>query len=337
MERVKRIQLAHGSGGRMMHELIKTLFIKELKNPFLSSLDDASLLKAREGELLFTTDSYVVDPIFFPGGDIGELSIYGTVNDLAVCGARPLYISIGMIIEEGLEMPVLEKITASIKKACSRSGVNVVAGDMKVVEKGSCDKIYINTSGIGAKEKKAKLALNRVLPGDRVIVSGPIGQHGVSILAGREGLDIFSNVKSDCAPLNRLTARILDNSRGVKFMRDPTRGGLGTTLNEFTENRRFGILIDESSIPVSGGVKSACELMGFDPLYMANEGRVVVIASKESSKKVLALMRRDPLGRGARIIGEVTREHRGRVCMKTGTGGLRLVRMLTGEQLPRIC
>ncbi len=337
MERLNKITLSHGAGGRLMHDLIKGLFLKELENPFLSELDDASMLNIGKEEFLFTTDSYVVSPLFFPGGDIGELSIYGTVNDLSVCGARPLYISVGMIAEEGLDMRTLRRVVKSIKTASKRARVHIVTGDMKVVEKGSCDKLFINTSGVGQKIRKTNLTLNNVKVGDRVIISGPIGQHGVSILASREGLDFSSKVKSDCAPLNDLIARLLKSPRGIRFMRDPTRGGLATTLNEFVDGRLFGIILDEADIPVSGGVRSVCELLGFDPLYMANEGRVVIIASEDESKKALSALKNHPQGRGAKVIGEITKDYRGKVCLKTKAGGLRLVKMLTGEQLPRIC
>lgn len=334
---MKRITLSHGSGGKLMHDLIKGLFIKELKNPFLSRLDDAAGLNIGKSRIFFTTDSYVVNPLFFPGGDIGKLSIYGTVNDLSVCGAEPLYISAGMIMEEGLEISILEKVTRSIKEATRRAGVNIVTGDMKVVERGSCDKLFINTSGVGIIHKNVNLSLNNVKAGDRIIISGPIGQHGVSILASREGLSFRSRIKSDCAPLNSLISKIVKVPSGVKFMRDPTRGGLATTLNEFVDGRNFGIVIDEEAVPLLPGVKSACELLGFDPLYMANEGRVVIIASKREAGKILKLMRRHPQGERATVIGEVIREYKGKVCLKTKAGGLRLVKMLTGEQLPRIC
>lgn len=335
---MKTITLSHGSGGRLMHDLIKGLFLKELKNPFLSKLDDAAILNnIGKSRLLFTTDSYVVSPLFFPGGDIGKLSIYGTVNDLAVCGARPLYISAGMIMEEGLDMDLLKRVVASMKEAMRRTGVNIVTGDMKVVGKGQCDKLFINTSGVGIKNRGLNLTLDSIRIGDRIIISGPIGQHGVSILASREGLNLASNVKSDCAPLNGLLSKILRVPKDVRFMRDPTRGGLATTLNEFVEERNFGIVIDEEEIPLSAGVKSACELLGFDPLYMANEGRVVIIASRNGSNRILNTLRRHPQGRGARIIGEVVKTYKGKVCLKTKAGGLRLVKMLTGEQLPRIC
>lgn len=319
-----------------MHDLIKEVFLKELKNPFLSELDDASALKIKGRKLLFTTDSYVVNPIFFPGGDIGALSMCGTINDLAVCGGRPLYISIGIIIEEGLDIETLRRVVKSIKRVSKLTGVNVVTGDLKVVEKGSCDKLFINTSGIGEKIKGASLSINKIKPGDKIIINGPIGQHGVSILASREGLDLFSDVKSDCAPLNALISKILP-SGGIRFMRDPTRGGLATTLNEFVSNGKFGIAIDEDKIPLSSGVKSACEFLGFDPLYMANEGRVIVVVSKGEAKDILMAIRRHSLGRGAAIIGEVTKKDRGKVLLKTQAGGLRLLRMLSGEQLPRIC
>lgn len=332
-----KITLGHGSGGKLMHDLIKGLFLKELKNPFLSRLDDAAIFNIGKSEVIFTTDSYVVNPLFFPGGDIGSLSIYGTVNDLSVCGARPLYISASMIMEEGLDMDILERITKSMKEATRRAGVKVVTGDMKVVEKGQCDKLFITTSGVGAKIKGVDLSLDNVKITDRIIISGPIGQHGVSVLASREGLNLTSKVKSDCAPLNGLISKILKISNGIRFMRDPTRGGLATTLNEFVDGRDFGIVIDEEEVPVSAGVRSACELLGFDPLYMANEGRVVIVSSKKGSKAILNALRRHPQARSARIIGEVVKEYKGRVCLKTKAGGLRLVKMLTGEQLPRIC
>lgn len=320
-----------------MHDLIKGLFIKELKNPFLSKLDDGACLNIGREKILFTTDSYVVNPIFFAGGDIGSLSIYGTVNDLSVCGARPLFISVGLIIEDGLEMKILERVTKSIKTATRLAKVNVVTGDMKVVEKGMCDKIFINTSGVGRRLENFNLSLDNVRTGDQIIISGSIGRHGVSILSSREGFEFDNKVKSDCAPLNGLLSRMGGLSGEIRFMRDPTRGGLATTLNEFVEGRRFGIVIDEGEIPVSGPVKSVCELLGFDPLYMANEGRVVIIVSKKASKKALSLLKNHPQGKGARIIGEIVNGYKGKVCLKTETGGLRLLKMLASEQLPRIC
>ena len=320
-----------------MHDLIKGLFLKELKNPFLSGLDDAAGLSVGKEKILFTTDSYVVSPLLFPGGDIGKISICGTVNDIAVCGAKPLYISVGMIAEEGLDMRILEKVTRSIKKTAKEAGVYVVTGDMKVVEKGMCDKLFINTSGIGQKMSKMNLSLNRLKSGDCVIVSGPIGQHGVSILSSREGLKFSSEIKSDCAPLAGLISTISCFSNEIKFMRDPTRGGLATTLNEFVDEKDFGIIIDEDRVPVLPGVKSACELLGFDPLYMANEGRVVIISSKRCASKIVSTLKRHKYGKGACIIGSIVNKFKGKVCLKTTTGSLRLLRMLSGDQLPRIC
>ncbi|NQT05964.1 MAG: hydrogenase expression/formation protein HypE [Candidatus Omnitrophica bacterium] len=334
---MKKILLGHGSGGRLTHDLIKNLFLKNLRNAYLSNLDDSAILRIGNQEVVFTTDSYVVNPLFFPGGDIGKLSICGTVNDLSVCGAEPLYIAVSVIMEEGLDMALLGRVVSSIKKAAHNAGVKIVTGDTKVVEKGMCDKLFITTSGIGVKSRKTNLSLDRVKKGDRIIVSGAIGEHGVCILSSREGLNITSRVRSDCASVNSLVAGILKAGGIVKFMRDPTRGGLATTLNEFVDGRRFGIVLDEERIPVSSGVKGICELLGFDPLYMANEGRVVMIVSKKGADKVLKMMRRHPQARGAHIIGECVGDYKGKVCLNTSAGGLRLVKMLEGEQLPRIC
>lgn len=333
---VDRITLSHGSGGRMMHELIDELFMKELGNALLREKRDSAILKFGSKRVAFTTDSYVVDPIFFPGGDIGSLAVYGTVNDLSVCGARPLYISVAVVIEEGFETSRLKRITASVGKAAKTAGVKIVTGDTKVVEKGSCDKIFINTSGIGEVYYDG-LSEKSVRPGDAVIVSGPIGDHAISILSKREGLDFGTDVRSDSAPLGGLIAKALGASRRVRFMRDPTRGGLATTLNELVEGRSFGVGIDESELPVRPGVRQACEMLGLDALYLACEGRVVFIVSEEDRRKVLSAIRSDPLGRGARIIGRATEEHKGRVILNTVAGGKRILDMLSGEQLPRIC
>jgi hydrogenase expression/formation protein HypE len=294
------------------------------------------VLKIGARKIAFTTDSYVVDPIFFPGGDIGSLAVYGTVNDLAVCGAKPLFISVGVVMEEGLEMSVLEKITASVGSAAKRAGVRIVTGDTKVVEKGSCDKIFICASGIG-KVYYDGLSTKRIRPGDSVIVSGPVGDHAVSVLSKREGLDFGTKVKSDSAPLNTLVAAALKASKKVRFMRDPTRGGVATTLNEIAEGSSFGIAIDENRVPVREGVRQACELLGLDPLYLACEGRVIIVVAEEDEAKVLRALRSESDGRSARTIGRVTRENAGRVYLNTAAGGKRLVDMLAGEQLPRIC
>ncbi|MFA6141880.1 MAG: hydrogenase expression/formation protein HypE [Candidatus Omnitrophota bacterium] len=331
-----KITLSCGSGGTLMHKLIDSLFIKEFDNKILNQKKDSAILNIGNKKIAFTTDSYVVKPIFFPGGNIGSLAVYGTVNDLAVCGANPLYISLGLIIEEGLDVKILEKISKSIAAAAKSSGVLVVTGDTKVVEKGSCDKIFINTSGVGEVYYE-KLSLSNVGDGDAVIVSGPIGDHAISVLSEREGIGFKTKVKSDSAPLNRLISDILKASSKVKFMRDPTRGGVATTLNEIVKDRRFGILLDEKELPVREGVRQACELLGFDPLYLACEGRVIIIAARQDAAKVLKIMKASREGRGAKIIGQAIVSHKGRVVLNTLSGGKRIVDMLSGEQLPRIC
>lgn len=331
-----RITLSYGSGGKLMHQLIDSVFMKELNNEILNQKKDSAILKVGGQKLAFTTDSYVVKPIFFPGGDIGSMAVYGTVNDLAVCGARALFISLGFIIEEGLEKNILEKIVKSVGSAAKKAGVKIVTGDTKVVEKGSCDKLFINTSGIGEVYYE-NLAIERIRLGDAVIVSGPIGEHAVSVLSEREGIGFGTVVKSDSAPLSGLTNRILSSSGRVRFMRDPTRGGVATTLNEIVKGRRFGISINEKAVPVTKGVRQACELLGFDPLYLACEGRVIVIAAKEAAGKILSAMRKDINGRNSEIIGEVCGDYKGLVYLNTISGGRRMVEMLSGEQLPRIC
>jgi hydrogenase expression/formation protein HypE len=320
----------------MMHDLIDYIFIERFASEALRRKSDSAIIKVGTKRIAFTTDSYVVDPIFFPGGDIGSLAVYGTVNDLAVCGARPLHISLGLVIEEGLDMAVLEKITDSIARAAKRSNVDIVTGDTKVVGKGSCDRIFINTSGIG-EVYYTGLDPDRIAAGDSVIVSGPVGEHAVSVLSKREGLSFASAVKSDSAPLNGLIGKILSTSGKVRFMRDPTRGGLAATLNEIAEGRSFGITLNEKDVPVSNGVRSACEMLGLDPLYLACEGRAIVVVSKEEERKVLNAMRRDPLGRLGRVIGAITKEYKGKVVLNTVSGGKRIIDMPAGEQLPRIC
>ena len=319
-----------------MHKLIDSLFMKELGNPILKEKKDSAILKIGNKKLAFTTDSYVVNPIFFPGGDIGKLAVYGTVNDISVCGAKPLFISLGLILEEGLDKDILERITRSIKDAAHQARVEIVTGDTKVVEKGSCDKIFINTSGIG-EIYYSGLSVDAVKPGDSVIASGSIGEHAISVLSKREGISFGSKVLSDSAPLNNLIGKILKVSAKVRFMRDPTRGGVATTLNEICRDRKFGIALDEEKVPVSEGVREPCELLGFDPLYLACEGRIIVVVAKEDEKKVLSTMRSDPLGRKAAVIGCIVKEYHGKVYMNTVSGGKRIVSMLSGEQLPRIC
>ena len=330
------ITMAHGGGGRAMHSLVDSFFLKELNNNVLRRKSDAAVIKIGNGEIAFTTDSYVVKPIMFPGGDIGSLAVHGTVNDLSVMGARPMYLSLALVIEEGFGKKDLLSITRSIKKAAGASGVKVVTGDTKVVERGSCDRIFINTSGIG-KVYYPGLSADNIISGDTVIVSGGIGEHAVSVLSRREGISFGTNVRSDSAPLNGLIKKALSASKNVRLMRDPTRGGLAATLNEIVSGRRFGIRLNEDDVPVSEGVRQACELLGLEALYLACEGRAIFIVSRKDADKVLAAIRRDALGKGARIVGDVTADRAGKVYMRTRSGGLRLVDMPLGEQLPRIC
>ena len=331
-----KITLAHGSGGTLMHKLIDSLIIKEFDNEILRRKKDSAVFKIGKTEIAFTTDSYVVNPIFFPGGDIGSLAVHGTVNDLSVCGARPFYLSLGLIIEEGLDRTVLKKIIRSAKIAAGRSGVKIITGDTKVVERGACDKIFINTSGIG-EIYYSKLSIDRIKAGDAVIVTGPIGEHAISVLSKREGIEFKTNVLSDSAPLDKLIRQALSVPGAVKFMRDPTRGGVATTLNEIVSGREFGVALNEKDIPVSPGVRHACELLGFDPLYLACEGRVILIAAKTDAPEVLQSIRKNVYGKRAKVIGEVISGYKGKVYLNTIAGGKRLVDMLSGEQLPRIC
>jgi len=332
----KRILLSHGSGGRLTHELIKGLFLEKLKNPILNELSDSARLRFRE-ELAFTTDSFVVTPLFFPGGDIGKLSVCGTVNDLLMLGAVPEYLSVAMIAEEGLSYKILEKITVSIAAEAKASGVSVVTGDFKVVEKGSADKVFINTAGIGRIVKGVNLSVKNIKAGDKVIVTGDIGQHGLAILAARQNLGLGFSIKSDSASLRSLLLPLFTKIKGLRFMRDPTRGGLATTLNEIAESARCAIAIDEEKIPLSRKVRASCELLGIDPLYLACEGRAVLVVEDDSAQKAVALLRRHPLGRGSAVIGSVSNKGPAQVLLRTGLGTERLLDMLTSEVLPRIC
>ncbi|MFH0764543.1 MAG: hydrogenase expression/formation protein HypE [Candidatus Omnitrophota bacterium] len=331
-----KITLSYGSGGTLMHRLIDSLFMKEFDNETLSQKKDSAIFNIGNKRIAFTTDSYVVKPAFFPGGDIGSLAVYGTVNDLSVCGAKPLYLSLGIIIEEGFDKKLLRKIAVSAAAAAKKSGVYIVTGDTKVVEKGSCDKVFINTSGVG-EVYYDRLSIDEIKAGDMVMISGPIGEHAVSVLSKREGIKFGTDIKSDSAPLNNIIHMILKVSRKVRFMRDPTRGGVATTLNEIVKGRNFGISIDEKEVPVRSGVKEACEILGFDPLYLACEGRVLAVVAEADASKVLKTMRINPAGRNAKIIGHVTSEYKGKACLNTIAGGRRFVDMLSGEQLPRIC
>lgn len=332
----KRITLAYGSGGRLTHQLIKDIFVKYLGNEILYQMNDSAIFTL-DGRLAFTTDSYVVNPIFFPGGDIGKLAINGTVNDLAMVGAEPLYISLGLIIEEGLLLEELERIVLSIREASEESGVKVITGDTKVVEKGKADKIFINTSGIGIIRNGVDIRGDNAKPGEAIIVSGTIGDHGIAILSARKNLSFSVDVKSDTAPLNSLVKRMIDTVPEISVLRDPTRGGLATTLNEIAQASNVGIEIEESEIPIKDSVRNVCELLGIDPLYVANEGKLIAIVPKEKADLLLEIMRDSPYGRDAKIIGRVTREHPGKVVLITRLGSKRLLGMLSGDPLPRIC
>ncbi len=331
-----KILLSHGSGGKMYHDLIAKNFLNKLSNTWLEKLDDSAVLEVG-GKIAFTTDSYVVSPIFFPGGDIGRLAVCGTVNDLAMSGASPLYLSLSFILEEGFSTTDLERIVDSIKEGAKEAGVEIVTGDTKVVNKGSVDKIFINTSGIGIVPEEVNISGSNAQPGDVIILSGSIGEHGITIMSQREGLKFSSPLESDCAPLNSLVANMLDVCNDIHCLRDPTRGGLATTLNEFAAQSKVGILIEEDTIKVTPPVQAICELLGLDPLYIANEGKLVAIAPPSKVKRLIEQMRQNKYGVGAVVIGRVVAEHLGTVVMKTGLGTSRIIRMLTGDLLPRIC
>lgn len=350
------VTLAHGSGGRAMHELIEGLILDYFRNPLLERLEDQAVFdiaangsanKAANGDatarLAYTTDSYVVSPIFFPGGDIGKLAISGTVNDLAMSGARPVYLSCAFILEEGFSIDDLRKILESMRATAAEAGVTVVTGDTKVVQKGSADKIFINTSGIGIIEAPLNVAATRAMPGDKVVLSGTLGDHGTTIMIARGELELETDIESDCAPLQSLVADMIDeaNSRGaldgLHCLRDPTRGGLATTLNEIALSAEVCVEIEEDLIPVCEKVKGACEILGLDPLYVANEGKLVAIVSADLADQLVTRMKQNRYGGGACVIGEVKSEPGGIVSMRTGFGGTRIVDMLVGEQLPRIC
>jgi len=331
-----RILLAHGSGGKLSHELVEKKFLPFLSNPALNTLDDSAIFEA-SGRLAFTTDGYVVNPIFFPGGDIGKLAVCGTVNDLAMSGARPLYLSLSAIIEEGLLLSELEQIVQSIKKSAEEAAVNIIAGDTKVVNRGQADKLFITTSGVGIIPPGVDISGANGRVGDKVLLSGTIGDHGIAVMSQREGLRFSMALESDCAPLNKLVSQMLEVSSRIHCLRDPTRGGLATTLNELAQQSKAGITLDEAKIPVKDDVRAACELLGLDPLYVANEGKLVAIIHPTDADRVLTQMKRNNYGRDAAIIGEVTDEHPGKVVMRTKLGPSRIVDMLSGELLPRIC
>jgi hydrogenase expression/formation protein HypE len=332
---MERILLGHGSGGKLMYQLIREHLVPKFE---LKTLNDSAVLEGmNKGRVALTTDSYVVSPIFFPGGNIGELAVYGTVNDLSMVGATPLYITSGLILEEGFPLEDLKKILTSMAEAAERAGVKIVAGDTKVVNKGKADGIFINTSGVGIIQRGVDISPLQVRPSDKVILSGPIGNHGVSIIAERNGLSFNPPVLSDTAPLNGLVGEMLKKTKKIHAMRDPTRGGLATTLKEIASDSGNCIVIEEQAIPVPPGVKGACELLGLDPLYVANEGILIAIVSHDVAEMLVKTMRKNPLAKETRIIGEVQKAPSGMVLLKTLIGGTRIVEMLSGDQLPRIC
>jgi len=319
-----------------MHGIIKDLFLKKLNNPILKELSDSAGINYKD-RLAFTTDSFVVSPLFFPGGDIGKLAVCGTVNDLVMFGALPEYLSLALIIEEGLDYNILEKIVDSLSSNAKKARIYFVTGDIKVVEKGACDKIFINTSGIGRIMKDRSLAIQNIEEGDKIIITGNIAQHGLAVLARRKELNLGFNIKSDCAALSDLLIPVLKKTDAIKFMRDPTRGGVATTLNEIVESAKFGIILEEKSLPISTKARVACELLGIDPLYVANEGNAILVVHPGSAKKILNLLRRHPLGRNAQIIAGVVSKPKGQVILNTILGTQRILDMLTSEPLPRIC
>lgn len=331
------IRLGHGSGGRLSAELMEQVFLPAFTNPLLAPLDDQAVFSIGNARLAFTTDSFVVKPLFFPGGDIGELAINGTVNDLAMGGARPLYLSASFLLEEGLPIADLKRVVASMARSAEQAGVRIVTGDTKVVDRGHGDGLYLNTAGIGVIEHDRTLGSDQARAGDRILVSGPIGDHGMAVMAVREGLAFDAPIESDTAALHGLVANLLPASDGIRCLRDPTRGGLATVLNEIAKSSGVGMRLYETVIPVREPVAGLCELLGLDPLYVACEGRLVAIVPAADSKAVLEAMRSDPLGEGAVEIGEVVADHPATVVMRTCVGGTRIVDVLSGEQLPRIC
>ena len=332
-----KILLDHGSGGKISHSLTKDILLPVFNNPILAELNDGAIFDLGGARLAFSTDSYTVDPIFFPGGNIGDLAINGTVNDIAMCGGEPVYLSAALIIEEGFDFTDLKTILHAMGQAADAAGAKVVTGDTKVVPRGAVDRIFINTSGIGLIPATVNVASHLAQPGDRIILSGTIADHGITILTQREGLAFESGLTSDSASLNHMVKAMLATGTGIHVLRDPTRGGVGTALNEIAEKSAVGIKIVEDKIPLNGAVAGACELLGFDPLYLANEGKLMAFVAPEQSDAVLKTVKQNAYGKDAAIIGEVIEDHPGRVVMQTRIGGSRIVDMLAGEQLPRIC
>jgi hydrogenase expression/formation protein HypE len=331
-----RILLAHGSGGKLTHRLLQEIVFPAFSNPILKKCEDAAVLSL-SGKSAFTTDSFVIKPVFFPGGDIGKLSVCGTVNDLAVMGAKPLYITVACIIEEGFEIASLKKIVASMAKAAKGAGVLIVGGDLKVVEKNACDSIFINTTGIGRIPNNCRISAGNARTGDCVIINGNIGEHGAAVMSARKDYKLRNSIASDCACLNHLIEKIRAVAPDIHVMRDPTRGGVATTLKEISTQSNVEILIEEDSLPVTDPVRGFGEILGIDPLYMANEGKVLVFAPAKDAEKIISAMKRHPLGKKAAVIGRVTAHGNPQVLLHTSIGSTRIIDMLTGEQLPRIC
>ena len=332
-----RVLLGHGSGGRLSAELLKSVFLPAFGNDVLNAMEDQATLRIEGTRFAFSTDSYVVQPLFFPGGDIGKLAVNGTVNDLAVGGARPLFLSAAFILEEGLPLVDLRRVVESMRVACIEAGVTIVTGDTKVVDRGKCDGMFITSAGIGAVDSAVSLSIRNAKPGDRILVSGTVGDHGIAVMSMREGLDFETKLESDCAPLHDLTHTMLAVCPTIRCMRDPTRGGLASALNELAAASKVGVKLTEAAIPLRREVRAACEMLGLDPLYVACEGRLLAVVPPEDSERLLAVMRSHPLGHGAAMIGEVVAVHPGMVTLRTPLGGERMVPMLAGDQLPRIC
>ena len=331
------IQLSHGAGGRLSADLIDKIFLPRFGNETLDKLEDQATLELPGKKLAFSTDSFVVDPIFFPGGNIGELAINGTVNDVCMCGANPLYISASFILEEGLPMEDLHRIALSMEEAAKNAGIRIVTGDTKVVNKGNCDKIFINTTGLGIVPDGVNISASNLQIGDKIILSGTIADHGMAVMTSREGLSFQTQVKSDTVALNSLVEEMLNVTKGIQAMRDPTRGGVAATLNEFARSSKIGIQIDGDQIPVKPEVHGACEVLGIDPLYVANEGKLIAVVPDNRAEEILSVMHQHPHGKDAVIIGVVVEDHPEIVTIKTGLGVNRILDMPVGEQLPRIC
>jgi hydrogenase expression/formation protein HypE len=334
----KHIVLGHGSGGKLTSELIEKVFLPAFSNSILNKLDDQAVLQVNGARLAFTTDSFVVTPIFFPGGDIGSLAINGTVNDLAMSGARPLYLAAAFILEEGLAADDLRRVVESMRNAAKAAGVQLVAGDTKVVNRGKGDQVFITTTGIGIIERPVTISADRAQPGDKILLSGYVGDHGMAVLSRRENLEFEGAIESDCAPLNSLVEAMIDaGENSIHCLRDPTRGGVATTLNELAARSEAGIKLEQRAIPIREAVQGACEILGLDPLYVANEGKLVAVVSPDAADRILQSMHAHPLGANAAVIGEVVADHPAMVLMKTEIGGTRVLDVMFGEQLPRIC